>query len=173
MKKLTILFALMGCAKAAPGGLAPGQAGPVTITDPQGIYQASVVEAGATQNALVTTSTVTDTPTGPYASVSQWWATAGSGTVKEAGATLYALTCTNLNSYGAWIQIFNQVTTPATDTGALAQWYIPASGEIIIGTDDLTASGISLTNGLSWGLSTVTQFYNATATSPNCNFTYK
>jgi hypothetical protein len=125
-------------------------------------------------------SGVLTTPALPYASVSQWYG-ASAGTVKEAGATIYAIACQNTNGYSPEVQLYNAVNPPVADAGPafMQVGAIPAGttanpGSLIAGAEIFTVNGTTLSTGLSFGVSQSSQWYNPpTAANVSCALVYK
>jgi hypothetical protein len=156
--------------------------GSVSVGSITGAVDGSVVVTntpsiqGAVDGSVVVTSTVNPAV---YATPSQWFGVSA-GTVKEAGATLYSLTCYNKNTYQVFIQLSQAVNAPVADAGPAFMEIPLAAGSatvpsfVIVDQGLFTQAGVSFTPGLAWGVSQVTQWYSAaTAANINCLFLYK
>jgi hypothetical protein len=97
-----------------------------------------------------------------YATPSQWF-DASAGTIKEAGATVYSLACSNSNTYPVRIQIYQSPSPPVADaTAYLDVAWVPANGGVtVLGADFFTQAGLTIPTDFSWGASQVTHWYSA------------
>ncbi|MCC5644788.1 hypothetical protein LC607_17950 [Nostoc sp. CHAB 5824] len=82
--------------------------------------------------------------------------------LKTSAGNIYAITCTNLNSTVRYFQVFNQVTAPSLNDVPVVSFPVFASGGLlVIGQDLIGGGGISLSVGISWGISTTALTYTS------------
>jgi hypothetical protein len=145
MKKAILLLALVACSHGPAGaGLSPGQAGPVTIYDPSGAYQATVNDAGQLSTTATLTGTVTVGTVGqgaPNTSANAWPVTEPScNPVQQFGTQAYvqydagshylcSAYCYNSGTTTQYFQVQGTSTGPLVDAGPpILEFAIPASG---------------------------------------------
>ena len=82
--------------------------------------------------------------------------------VKTSSGSLYSITAVNLNTATRYLQIFNQATVPTTGNVPVRVFTLFGSGgNALVGQDLIGGSGISLSTGVAWGVSTTPLTYTA------------
>lgn len=89
-----------------------------------------------------------------------------SKTVKSAAGVLIGLTARHTDGSSLYLWIFDN--TAASGTSLIIPVLVPASGQIIIGTDLFTTKGLAFSTGLTYGFSTSGSTYSAYGTAANC-----
>lgn len=84
------------------------------------------------------------------------------GTMKATAGNLLSIAVTNRNAAVRYLQLYN---TASATTPILAQFTIPLSGMLILGTDFFTDKGWPFSTGITWGISTSATVYAAATAS--------
>ena len=184
MKKLAFLFLLLAACshKDVGAGISPGQAGPVTIYDPGGAYQATVNDAGQLATTATLTGTVTVGTVGqgaPNTAVNAWPVTQPAcNAVQQFGTQAYvqydsgthyfcSAYCYNSGTTNQYFQVNGTSTGPLVDAGPpVLEFVIPANQGAVFkdpgapGCVSMAGSANSLAPGaLSWDVSGASEWY--------------
>lgn len=127
----------------------------------------TVYTAGSSADAIVNIKYAESTPVFDSLTLSQYAAigiSAGAN-VKSSAGKVYGLSCLNLAADVRYLQLFNAATPTGTPIESFAVY--PDSGQVILGQDYFTDSGLSFSTGISFGFSTTAATYTA-GTASDC-----
>jgi hypothetical protein len=102
----------------------------------------------------------------PAGSTASYIGTSAGANLKSSAGFVYAITCSNSGADTAWFQLFQKASPPAlNDTPARSFPVYGNNGILILGQDILGGTGISLSTGISWGISIARLTYTASTAS--------
>lgn len=81
--------------------------------------------------------------------------------IKASTGNVFALYCNNENASDRFVQLHNTATVPAPAATPVYTFRVPATGDVLIGTDFFTNSGASFTTGIAFAFSTTKDTYTA------------
>lgn len=145
----------------AVGDSATGELGLKVIVIGSGGGATGVVVQGNTKNATSTYSPTRDTSL----------ATVTKKNIKASGGNVFSITADNANAATRYLLIHNKATAPAAADVPTFFFRIPASGQIIIGSDFFTNDGANLATGIGWAISTTRDTFTDSATAADHSVT--
>lgn len=81
--------------------------------------------------------------------------------VKATAGNVFSVYCNNENASDRFLQLHNTATVPAGAAVPLYTFRVPATGDVLIGTDFFTAKGGRFTTGIAFAFSTTKDTYTA------------
>lgn len=85
--------------------------------------------------------------------------------VKASAGNVLGCVGTNANVLARWLQLHNKASAPAATEVPLYSFYVPTSGNIVIGTEFFAGSGGAFSIGIGWAWSTTAGTFTDAATA--------
>lgn len=85
--------------------------------------------------------------------------------VSTRGVAVFSLKCHNANAAARYLQLHNTATVPADQAVPFDCHLVPATAEIIVGTDYFGVGGLAFSVGLAFAFSTTRDTYTAGSAS--------
>ncbi len=156
------------------GQKASSGSAPVVIASDQSAVPVSgtVTVQSDTVNGVIPIA-IKPTNSSLYAPSYQSFLGQGTNTIKGSPGNLFALRAVNRNAQLRYLQLFNQASGGPSGSPVDSILIPPGGGEVILGDDFFTASGVHFGTGLTFGFSTTSGSYTAaTATDHDASFIF-